>query len=159
MPQSDDFLEQSLNGGGDPILTIIELTLDGSIYHHANNTEDVVSNVSGSSQIYAKGAFEITLPDDTEEGTPKATLKFATEVDAIRALRSATAPLEMRLWLVLASDPNTVEYGPATYRSSSISISDKSVQIDLEVEPILQLEVPVERFTPNSFPGLFDVIE
>lgn len=160
MPTSDAFLQETLNGGGDPILTILEVSLDGNLYHFVNNTEDVQSNASGTLQTYRRSAFELSLPDDTEEGTPKATLNFGVaDTQIVRALRATEEPMQASLWLILASDPNTVEYGPASYQSASFTVSTSSVQVELEVEPILQLEVPAERFTPNSFPGLFEVVE
>lgn len=154
---SDEFLKQSLNGGGDPILTLMCVKFEGNTYYFANNNENVTSSVDGTTQTYIRSGFSLSLPDDTDEGIPTATLSFeAADVQIIRELRDTEEPLTIDIWLVLGSDPNTIEYGPVNYQSSSFNISGSGVTIELEVEPILQVQVPGNKFTPNTFPGLFD---
>lgn len=156
MPMSDEFLSESIRGGGNPILTLMRVQFPNNTYYYADNTESITSTVDGSSQMYRRSRFEVTLPDDTEEGTPSATLKFSVpDVQIIRELRAAEGDIIFDLWLVLASNPNYVEYGPINYQAESFSLSDDSVSISLEAEPILHIQVPSTQFTPNTFSGLF----
>lgn len=157
MPFSDNFLTEAFNGGKDPILTLLRIQFEGETFHFANNNENITSAVSGTPQSYLRSRFELALPDDTEEGTPKATLDFeAADIQIARALRQANSPLNVDIWLVLGSDPNSIEYGPSNYKSAAFSISGNSISIELEVEPVLQTKLPRQRFTPNTFPGLFE---
>ena len=157
MPFSDNFLDQAFNGGPDPLLKLMRVKYEDQILYFADNNESIISTVSGSEQTYQRSRFDLALPDDTEEGTPKATLTFeAADLAIVRALRSTDEPLIVDIWLVLGSNVNYVEYGPVNYESTSIDISDSSISISLEVEPVLQVKVPRDRFTPNTFPGLFE---
>lgn len=157
MPFSDDFLTQSFNGGGDPIITLLRVKFDGNTYYFANNNENVTSNVDGTTQTYLRNGFTIQLPDDTEEGSPSATVQFAaTDTQIIRELRDAESTIEMDLWLVLGSDPNVVEFGPVNYQCVSFDISGSNVSMEMSVEPILDVQVPSDLFTPNTAPGLFE---
>jgi len=156
MSMSEEFIDQALKGGGNPILQLLRVTFEGEVYHFADNTEDVPSSVTGTPQVYRRGSFKIDLPDDTEEGTPKATLKLeATDSRVIRALRSSDSPAVFDIWLVLGDNPDIVEYGPINYKATSFTIEDKAISLSLEVEPILQVSVPSVRYTPNTFRGLF----
>ena len=52
--------------------------------------------------------------------------------------------------------PNVAEFGPAQFESTSFSISGSGVSVELEVEPILDVQLPGERFTPQTFPALWE---
>jgi len=156
MPMSEEFIDQTLQGGGNPILQLLRVAFEGETYYFANNTEDVTSSVSGSPETYRRGSFKVELPDDTEEGTPRATLKLeVADGQIIRALRASNNPAIFDIWLVLGHNPDIAEYGPVNYEATSFSISEKSISIDLEVEPILQLSIPSVKYTPSTFRGLF----
>lgn len=157
MPLSDSFQEQALNGGGDPVITLLRVNVDGTNYYFANNTETVTSTVSGSSQQYQRGFFTIKLASDEDsDSAPTATINFETgDIQTVRVLRAAQGKVFIDLWLVLASDPNTIELGPINYESESFDVSANSVSLELTVEPILDIQYPGYRFTPELFPSLW----
>ena len=156
MPISNDFIEQAYNGGGNPLIALLRVNVDGSYYYYCDNTESIQSNVSGSSQAYQSGYFKLDLPDNSTEGEPTATLTFdAADIQMIRRLREADNRLQFDMWLVLGSDPNVVEFGPANYESETFSISSQRVSVGLIVEPDLNLQLPKDKFTPKLFPGLW----
>lgn len=157
MPFSDNFLQQAYNGGGDPIIDLMRVQFEDQTLYFANNNENITSTVTGTEQTFLKSAFKLALPDETEEGTPRAKLNFeAADSQIMRLLRETDDIITFDIWLVLGSDVNAAEYGPVNYQSASISINANAIEIELEVEPILQVQLPRERFTPNTFPGLFD---
>lgn len=157
MPFSDNFLQQAYNGGGDPIIDLMRVQFEDQTLYFANNNENITSTVTGTEQTFLKSAFKLALPDETEEGTPRAKLNFeAADSQIMRLLRETDDIITFDIWLVLGSDVNAAEYGPVNYQSASIGISANAIEIELEVEPILQVQLPRERFTPNTFPGLFD---
>lgn len=154
---TNEFVDHIYNGGKDVILTLLDVNVGGTHYYYVNNTESITSSVTGTPQVYQRGMFEITLPDDTSEGLPSAKISFGVaDIQIVRFLREAEEKLIIDLWLVLASDPNAVEYGPVNYQSSGFSISDGNVSLDLEAEPILDVKLPSTHFTPRTAPGLWD---
>lgn len=158
MPQSDRFLDTLFARSASlPILSLLEADIDGTLYYYVNDNQSLVSTVSGTSQTYQRAAFNVSLPDDTEEGTPTAKLDFdAGDIAFVRLLRQTSKRVNLRLWLVLADDPNTVEYGPAEYESVSFDVSATSVTVSLEAEPVLDVQIPGLRYTPAIFPALWD---
>lgn len=158
MPQSDRFLDTLFaRSSALPILSLLEADIDGTLYHYVNDNQAITSDVSGTSEVYQQAAFELSLPDDTEEGTPTAKLDFdAGDITFVRLLRQASKRIKLTMWLVLADEPNTVEYGPAEYESVDFDVSETSVSVSLEAEPILDVQIPGLRYTPAIFPALWD---
>lgn len=152
---TDSFLDNIYsNSSGEPIISLVRINIDGEFEYYANNNEAITSDVSGSSEVYQPAAFSIALPEETTEGTPRATLDFdAADIQFVRKLRAAEQRIILDLWLVVADDPNIVEYGPANYESVSFSVSGTSVQVTLEAEPILDVQIPAIRYTPQTFPA------
>lgn len=159
MPFTDNFIKQSYNGGGDPVIDLLRVSFDNEVFYFANNTQALESSVSGETNVFQRSSFKLTLPEDTDEGSPEATINFdAADMQIIRALRSADERINVTLWVVLASDPNTAEFGPVNYESTEFNVSGSSVSLKVQVEPILDVEIPSHRFTPNLFPGLWEAI-
>jgi len=157
MPFSDNFLDSSINGGSDPIISLMRVQFNNTNYYFVNNNESVQSSASGSIQTYERSRFSLSLPDDSEEGTPRATINFETaDIRIVRELRDIDDYFIIDIWLVLGSNPDIVEFGPVNYQSAAFTINENSIQIELEVEPVLQIQIPRDRFTPNTFPGLFE---
>ena len=158
MPASDRFIGEILSTDSKvPILSLLEVNIDGVFERFVDNTEAIFSTASGTNQRYSEGMFKISLPADTAEGTPTATLDFdAGDITIVRKLRQAESRLKFRLWLVLADDPNEVEFGPFEYESTDFTVSATAVSLSLEAEPILDIQIPSLRYTPTVFPGLWD---
>lgn len=158
MPASDRFLDTVYaRSSSTPILTLLEADLDGEMKYYVNDNQSTTSSVSGSSQVYQPAGFAIALPEDTAEGTPTATLDFdAGDIQMVRDLRAANSRIILRLWVVLSDDPNVIEFGPAVYESTDFSVSGTAVSVTLEVEPILNVQVPGLRYTPQVFPALWN---
>lgn len=158
MPQSDRFLDTLFSRSSPtPILSLLRADIDGVMYYYVNDNQSITSTVSGAPQTYQQAAFELSLPDDTEEGTPTAKLDFdAGDISFVRLLRKASKRIKLTLWVVLSDDPNTVEYGPAEYESVNFDVSETAVSVSLEAEPILDVQIPGLRYTPTIFPALWD---
>lgn len=156
MPFSNNFYDTAFNGGADPLIELIRANVDGNYYYYANNTEDIFSNVDGGNATYLRSSFKLTLPEDTTEGTPQATLEFgAGDIELVRMLRNAQNRIIVDMWVVLGSDPNYIEYGPANYESESFSVNGSSISLKLVAEPILDVAIPSKRYTPSTFPQLW----
>lgn len=158
MPASDRFLDTIYaRSSSIPILTLLQATIGGEDLYYVNDNVAITSNVSGSSQTYNPAGFKISLPEDTEEGTPTATLDFdAGDISIVRKLRAANERVRLLLWVVLSDEPDTIEFGPFEYESIEFSVSGTSVSVSLEAEPILDVQIPGLRYTPQTFPALWD---
>lgn len=158
MTYSDNFISETYkHSSAVAVLTLLRVNIDGSLYYYVNNNESITSTVSGASQVYQPAGFNISLPENTTDGTPRASLSLDVADNAIvRRLRAAENRLMVTLWVVLSNALNTTEIGPVEYESTDFNISSGGISINLEVEPILDRVIPAKRFTPPVFPGLWD---
>lgn len=158
MPLSDSFTQHLYNtSSGVPILTLLQVNLDGTLYYYVNNNESVTSSVSGVSRTYQASAFNITLPENSSEGTPRASLQLDPADNAIVSrLRATNSRILITLWVVAGNALNVPEIGPVEYESTDFNISQGNITIGLEIEPILDRIIPAKRFTPRLFPALWD---
>jgi hypothetical protein len=117
-----------------------------------NNTEDIVSN----GNVYTAFPFNLVLPQDDGESLPQivitlsnVTLEF---IDEIRALNGA---LDVKLEVILASSPNTIEMSIDGMKTYTINYDAQNMQATCQIEDVLNMSFPSEIYLPSNFPGLF----
>jgi hypothetical protein len=129
---------------------------------HANFTaiirvcSDNLPVVAGG-YTYSPFPFEITLPDESEETPPRVTLKI-DNVDRriVQEVRKVTGnPITVRLRVVLASSPDTIEAGPFEFSLRDVEYDAKVITGTLMFEDLLNESFPADSFTPARFKGLF----
>lgn len=107
---------------------------------------------------YVPFPFEISLPDETEDSPPRVSLKIDNVdrrvVTEIRSVVSGS-PVTVRLFVVVASSPDTVEAGPFEFSLRDVQYDATKVEGTLLFEDVLNESFPSESFTPARFPGLF----
>lgn len=120
--------------------------------YFCDNSEDVTH----SSQVYTAFPFKIVLPSDESEREPVSSLTISNVdrrlIDEIRSISSGPT---MTVRVVLASSPNTVEYGPVVLRALSVSYDAKSITFQLGFDAFESEPLPATKFTPEWFPGMF----
>ena len=118
-----------------------------------NNNEDITSR----GNLYQAFPFDIILPGQDPDGTPKAILRF-DNVDrtAIAAIRSVTAAPTVTLEVILASAPDTVEISFGGMSLRNVTYNAMSIEGELHVEPLLGEPITL-NMTPSRFPGLFGI--
>lgn len=116
-----------------------------------SNMEDIVSN----GETFVGVPFELTLPDETPDGPGEARLRI-DNVDRVivNTVRLIQTPPTVRIQVVLASDPDTIEceLDNLTLRDATWDASFVEGRLrfeDLVVEPVAEI------ITPARFPGLF----
>lgn len=140
---------------GEPFLILLEITHPELVVpiRVVNDTQSIT--VLGNEYIACP--FEITLPDDVDQQTPKARLS----VDNIG--RDLTQWLEYsrggkdakcRILQIMRSDPDIIEYD-MTLDMSGISIDNLSVSAELGFQNTLMLPAVTVRYDPLTSPGLF----
>ena len=116
------------------------------------NTENVTSN----GNVYTAYPFDIRLPQEREDQPPQVPL-IIDNVDRaiVDEIRTLSGPPDITLSMVLASDPDTVEYGPVAAKLRNVDWNMGTITGDLQVEDFLNEGYPAYAFTPQTAPGLF----
>lgn len=107
-------------------------------------------------EIYSPFAFEVTLPDDEDQGIP--VLRWSadnTTGQLSAALRGTRGLVNARVVWVLASQPDTVEAGPFDLAMLTAEYDKVSIGGPLSVEPILEEQFGWMTMTPKTAPGLY----
>lgn len=129
------------------------LILDGPL-RFVNNLSDVV--VSGDT--FTAFPFQVTLPDDADEGVPK--LKLIIDnvdrriVQTIRSLPPSPAPT-VRVDIFLASQPTVLEASFPDLVLRQVDYDVFTVSGDLLVDEDDREPYPQHTMSPALFPGLF----
>lgn len=155
MVTSDSFKESAYSPETDDVWLVL-----GEIAH-ADLAENIyvvnnLENVESNGQLYHACPFEISLPDDTEDGPPKARVRIDNVAqDVVAALRQINTPATVTLQVVMASDPDTVEaeWSGLTLRDITANVATVTGVLgldDLRLEPF-----PAHSFSPSFFPGAF----
>ena len=135
---------------------LILLTID-----HANLTapirvtSDAVETVSRGTS-FISFPFELTLPDDQENSSPRAKMVIDNIdrqiVEAIRSINSAASVL---IEIVRAADLDVVEAQFIDFKLTNVSYDAQRVEGDLTIEDFTAEPFPSASFSPSLFPALF----
>jgi hypothetical protein len=154
-PDADDTLITLLTITGTGIATPIRLA-DGYTQRISETAEDVVYGVVSRSNNYIFLPLRITLPTEEQEAAPRAQIAISDVTRYLTpVIRSITVAPSVKLELVLASDPDTVEVEWPGFLMSGITYNKDVVTADLSVESLTIEPFPKDTFTPSGFPGLF----
>jgi hypothetical protein len=114
--------------------------------------------VSSRGNLYVPFPFDVILPDESDDAVPRVTLRI-DNVDRriVSELRSVVTnvPVTVRMTVVLASSPDTIEVGPMEFSLRDVEYTATTVEGTLLYEDVLNESFPADSFTPSRFPGLF----
>lgn len=101
-------------------------------------------------------AFDFVLPDDVEGRLSSARLSICN-VDrrVVEAVRAISSPPSVRVWVVLAGNPEQVEVGPYDFYLLNVRYDARTVSGELVVSSVCDRELPALRYSPYDFPALF----
>lgn len=122
----------------------------------ARNRSNVTSTVDGGSQVYTAFPFNVTLPDDKDDGSVKTVQLVVDNVtrEMVIAVRDLTVPPTVTLWLVLADSPNTIEVGPLSFVVAGAQYDAGQMVLTLKYEDRLGNKLNGLDFDPINFPGV-----
>ncbi|AHD12139.1 DUF1833 family protein [Phaeobacter gallaeciensis] len=107
-------------------------------------------------QVFTPASFEISLPDDVEEGTPIMSWSIDnTDLRLVSLLRGVRNKVLVEVVYVLASQPDIVEAGPFETEMVGADYDAAQLSGSLTVEPILDEQFGFLTMTPATTPGLF----
>ncbi len=146
--KAEIFAQESAN----PFLTLVTLTGPGFAFYLVDNTVDVVSQ----GQIFSAFPMKVKLPVDDGESAREFDLTFDNaSLDLIRALRGITSPIDCRIDMILASDPDTIQMSIPDLQIRSTSYNKTSISAKIVMDNFLSVAIPSEKYTPTLFPGIF----
>lgn len=100
--------------------------------------------------------FDLTLPNEDEEASPRAKLQIDNVTQEIVAtLRSLNSPPRVSLQIVLASQPDIVEARLVDFQLRNVVYDVSLVTGDLTIEQFDLEPFPASRITPSRFAGVF----
>lgn len=118
--------------------------------------EEVVYGVvsRGNSHIFLP--LEITLPSEEDGQAPRCSIVINDVTQLlIPTIRKIVDQLNIKLEIVLSSDPNDVQVSYDNLYVTSITYNKDTVTLDLTMIDLEQEPFPVYTFSPAYFPGLF----
>lgn len=136
-------------------MTTIRLA-DGFTKTISSNDDDIVYGVTSRSQDYIFLPIEVTLPTEEEESAPRATITIHNVTRYLTpVIRSITTSINVKIEVVLASTPDTVEVSFEGLQLSGIQYDANTVTGTLTMDSFAQEPFPQHQFAPIWFPGLF----
>lgn len=143
------------------LLTITHESLDEPIYLSTDPTERssevplIYKTVSRGIDFIFAGP-SITIPSEEDKSPPSCQL-ILQNVDRslIPLARSINSPASVKIEVVLASDPDTVEMTWPALDMSSVQYAASQLVFDLTMDALVTEPFPAGSFTPANFPGLF----
>lgn len=117
-----------------------------------NNDVDITSN----GNVYTAYNFKIELPSDEEGDVPTAQLVIDNVDQQLTfSIRSITTPPTIRIMVILASSPNTIEIDMPDFLLTNINYNEYTITGTISIENFMSEPFPGDIFTPTQFPGLF----
>lgn len=138
----------------DPFLTLITLSHESfdSDIRLVNNTKDV----SSRGEVYQGFPMRIRFPMDDGESARDFTIEFDNaSLELIEEIRSVTTKIGVKIEMILASLPDTVQIEQADLLINTITYSGQKISARVVLDSFLNVEMTSERYGPTNFPGIF----
>ena len=137
----------------DPFLMLVTISHPTfSTIYLANNTVDIVSR----GITFSAFPMQVTLPADDGETTREVRLELDNvSLALIEEFRKITTPPDVKVEMLLASDPNTVQLSIEELKLRNISYNKSRISARLFMDSLLNVEMTSEKYDPAIFPGLF----
>lgn len=106
--------------------------------------------------VYEPAAFDISLPDDAEEGAPIMDWSIDnTDLRLVDIIRSVRNQIYARVFWVLVSQPDFIEAGPFEVELVGAEYDADRLGGPMTLEPILDEPFGFLKMSPKNAPGLF----
>lgn len=138
-------------------LTISHPTLSAPFYL-VNDYNSLARTVNGAPVSFEPFAFDVSLPNEQEDQLPQVSVTIDNIDNAILvAIRNIPGERpKIRLEVLLASQPDTIEAGPFDFSILNINYTDASIQGAIGFEDdLLNTAFPADTYTPTNSRGLF----
>jgi hypothetical protein len=136
----------------DPFLTLVTLTHVSFTARLVNNTSDITSR----GFTFYGVPMKVNLPADDGETAREFTITFDNvSLELITQMRSVTGNIGVKFEMILASIPNVVQMSFEDLIIKAINYDARSIVAKISMDSFLIVEMTSEKYTPNTYPGLF----
>lgn len=113
-------------------------------------------DVTSRSNSYVSFPFDLVLPDDTDNQSPRARLTIDNvDRQVVQAIRQIDTAPSVLIEIIRAADPDTVEASFPDFIMTDISYDALTVSGELTLEDFTAEPFPAGVFSPAEFPALF----
>ena len=114
-------------------------------------------NIVSNGETFNSRYFELTWPDQTPNNIPQWQLSLDIVDQAVLAeLRAITTPPTVRIDLIRASSPDTIEMTTGDdYKLRNMRYISTTMTAEISMEDLLDEGFPSGRILPSNFPGGF----
>lgn len=137
----------------DPFLQLFTFTHESfSTIRLVNNMTDVVSR----GLTFTAFPIQVTMPTDDGDTAREVVLEMDNaSLFMMEALRSVRTPIQVKIEMILASVPDTVQIELAELEINNVTYNATSIQARLILDGFLTTSIPAETYGPTNFPGIF----
>lgn len=133
-------------------LFTIEHVDTGSVYYLTNNLESIVSNGC----TFDPFPVDFVLPPDDGETVPEVKIVLmSAEKELIDLVRRYSGGITVTAQLVLASNPDSIEFTIDDLEILSAHYDKKQVEMLAKPEAHIEQRFPADDYLPRTFPGMF----
>lgn len=152
-PDADDTLVVLLTFSGTGISTT--RIADNYTGRLSETSTDVLYGLTSRGNDFWFLPFNFSMPTENDSA-PRCSLTIndATQ-QLIPILRTINEAINVKIEIVLKSDPDTVEVDFGNFLMSGITYNTDTITGELTVESLALEPFPAHNFTPSYFPGLF----
>ena len=137
----------------DPFLMAITLSHSSfTTLHLVNNSENITSN----GIVFQSFPMTIILPVDDGESLREASIEFDNvSLQLIDEIRTVTSPIDVKIQMILASNPDLVQIELNDLRIRNISYNKQKITAKLIMDDFMSTNLTSEQYVPTIYPGLF----
>lgn len=133
------------------LVTLSHITMPTPIYF----CTDAV-NVVSRGNTYLPFPMNVTLAPDDGETTREIQMTFDNvSRELIEELRSISDPMEVKIEMVLASNPDYVQISIDDLKIKNITYDRQKISAKLFLDNFLNVGMTSEKYSPLTYPGLF----
>ncbi len=135
---------------------LIILTMDHTSLEVPIRVSSDIVNTTSRGLDFIAFPFELTLPDNQENASPKAHLKINNiDRSIVKTLREINSPATVLIEVVRANAPDIIEAKFLNFKLVNVTYDEKIVEGDLTIEDFTSEPYPANSFSPSLFSTLF----
>lgn len=137
----------------DPFLTLVTLSHPSfSDIRLVNNQEAIISR----GETFQPFPMRLRLPVDDGESARYFVIEFDNVgLELIEEIRTVTDAITVKLEMILASIPDSVQISQDDLKIQNISYNKSKITANIVLDNFLNTQMTSEKYSPTNFPGLF----
>ena len=117
-----------------------------------DNTENITSN----GNVHLAFPFKATWPSDESTREPVASLTVSNvDQSLIANVRSIESPPAIEMSAIIASEPDTLQYGPVLMEAKSVSYDQQAITFQLGFDALSGEPLGWVKLSPEFFSGMY----